>query len=63
MYADQKEAGVRENFSYITHRALHLIDGVRASEFGETRIWSRDEILAHLMPGSVPDTLTSSGDR
>lgn len=63
MYADQKEAGVRENFSYITHRALHLIDGVRASEFGETRIWSRGEILAHLLPEAMGDTLTSSGDR
>jgi hypothetical protein len=63
MYADQKEASVRENFSYITHRALHLIDGVRASEFGETRICGRDEILAHLLPESLPGTLTSSGDR
>jgi MinD-like ATPase involved in chromosome partitioning or flagellar assembly len=63
MYADQKEASVRENFSYITHRALHLIDGVRASEFGETRIYGRDEILAHLLPESLPGTLTSSGDR
>jgi MinD-like ATPase involved in chromosome partitioning or flagellar assembly len=63
MYADQKEASVRENFSYITHRALHLIDGVRASEFGETRICGRDELLAHLLPESLPGTLTSSGDR
>lgn len=50
MYADQREAGVRENFSYVTHRALHLIDGVRASEFGETRIFGKEEILAHLLP-------------
>jgi len=50
MYADQREAGVRENFSYVTHRALHLIEGIRASEFGETRICNRDEILAHLLP-------------
>jgi hypothetical protein len=63
MYADQREASVRENFSYITHRALHLIDGVRASEFGETRICGRDEILAHLLPESPPGALTSSGDR
>jgi len=54
MYADQGQAGVRENFSYITHRALHLIDGVRASEFGETRICGRDEILAHLLPEPMP---------
>ncbi len=54
MYADQQEAGVRENFSYVTHRALHLIDGIRASEFGETRICSRDEILAHLLPEIEP---------
>ena len=54
MYADQGHAGVRENFSYITHRALHLIDGVRASEFGETRICGRDEILAHLLPEPTP---------
>ena len=52
MYADQGESGVRENFSYITHRALHLIESVRASEFGETRICGREEILAHLLPRS-----------
>jgi flagellar biosynthesis protein FlhG len=50
MYADLRETGVRENFSYITHRALHLMEGVRTSEFGETRICSRPEILAHLLP-------------
>ncbi|HWC66298.1 MAG TPA: hypothetical protein VG777_09455, partial [Thermoanaerobaculia bacterium] len=52
MYADQKESGVRENFSYITHRALHLIDSLRSSDFGETRIFDREEILAHLLPRS-----------
>ncbi|HET9796122.1 MAG TPA: P-loop NTPase [Thermoanaerobaculia bacterium] len=52
MYADQRESGVRENFSYITHRALHLMESVRTSEFGETRICSREEILAHLLPRS-----------
>ncbi len=50
MYADQRESGVRENFSYITHRALHLMESVRTSEFGETRICGREEILAHLLP-------------
>jgi len=50
MYADLRETGVRENFSYITHRALHLMESVRTAEFGETRICSRTEILAHLLP-------------
>jgi MinD-like ATPase involved in chromosome partitioning or flagellar assembly len=50
MYADQKESGVRENFSYITRRALHLIEGMRPSEFGETRICGREEILSHFFP-------------
>ena len=47
MYADQKESGVKENFAYITQRALHLIEGMRASEFGETKICRPDEILSH----------------
>jgi cellulose biosynthesis protein BcsQ len=50
MYADQKESGVRENFSYITHRALHLMESLRSIDFGETRIFGREEILAHLLP-------------
>jgi MinD-like ATPase involved in chromosome partitioning or flagellar assembly len=51
MYADQKNAGVRENFSYITHRALHLIEAMPPSEFGETRICRPEEILSHFFPG------------
>ncbi|MGH9440830.1 MAG: P-loop NTPase [Thermoanaerobaculia bacterium] len=47
MYADQREAGVKENFAYITQRSLHLIEGMRASEFGETKICRPDEILSH----------------
>ncbi|HET7451904.1 MAG TPA: P-loop NTPase [Thermoanaerobaculia bacterium] len=52
MYADQKESGVQENFSYITHRALHLMDSLRSSDFGAPRIVGREEILAHLLPRS-----------
>jgi len=54
MYADQREAGVKENFAYITQRALHLIEGMRASEFGETKICRPDEILAHFFPDVAP---------
>jgi hypothetical protein len=50
MYADQKEAGVKDNFAYIMQRALHLIEGVRSSEFGETRICRPEEILSHFFP-------------
>lgn len=50
MYADQRESGVKENFAYITQRALHLIEGMRASEFGETKICRPDEILSHFFP-------------
>ena len=50
MYSDQREAGVKENFAYITQRALHLIEGMRTSEFGETKICRPDEILAHFFP-------------
>ena len=45
MYADQQASGVKENFAYITQRALHLIEGMRASEFGETKICRPEEIL------------------
>jgi MinD-like ATPase involved in chromosome partitioning or flagellar assembly len=50
MYADQKESGVRENFSYITHRALHLVEGMRSSEFGETKICGKEEIISYFFP-------------
>ena len=50
MYADQRESGVRDNFAYITRRALHLVEGMRPSEFGETRICSREEILSCFFP-------------
>ncbi len=50
MFADQRESGVKENFSYITQRALHLIEGMRQSEFGETKICRPDEILRHFFP-------------
>jgi hypothetical protein len=52
MYADQRESGVKENFAYITQRALHLIEGMRTSEFGETKICRPDEILGQFFPPS-----------
>jgi MinD-like ATPase involved in chromosome partitioning or flagellar assembly len=54
MYANQRESGVRENFTYIAQRALHLIESVRYSEFGQTKIYRAQEILSYFFPGSVP---------
>jgi MinD-like ATPase involved in chromosome partitioning or flagellar assembly len=53
MFNHQGEAGARENFDYITHRALHLIESMRASEFGETRIYERSELLSLFFPEDV----------
>lgn len=50
MFASQGEAGAGENFSYITHRALHLMEAMRPSEFGETKICEREEILSYFFP-------------
>jgi MinD-like ATPase involved in chromosome partitioning or flagellar assembly len=50
MFSYQAHASVRDNFSYITSRALHLIEGMRTSEFGQTRLCGRDEILSYFFP-------------
>jgi MinD-like ATPase involved in chromosome partitioning or flagellar assembly len=44
MFDDQKGAGYRENFRYITARSLFAMKSRRTSEFGDTRIFQRSEI-------------------
>jgi MinD-like ATPase involved in chromosome partitioning or flagellar assembly len=48
MFEDQKGAGYRENFRYITSRSLHVMKSRRTSEFGDTRIFKSSELHAAL---------------
>lgn len=43
MYADMKDAGYRDNFTYITARSLHVMAGRRTSDFGDTRLFKASE--------------------
>lgn len=49
----------RDNFEYITHRAVHLLNGARPSEFGMPRIHGAAEILRSYFPdnGRTPAAL------
>jgi MinD-like ATPase involved in chromosome partitioning or flagellar assembly len=43
MFADQRGKNARANFEYIANRALHLIEGLRRTEFGAARIETPEE--------------------
>jgi MinD-like ATPase involved in chromosome partitioning or flagellar assembly len=45
MFADQKGKNARANFEYIANRALHLVEGVRRTEFGAAKIETPEEFL------------------
>jgi hypothetical protein len=40
----------RDNFEYITNRAVHLLNHARPSEFGMPRIATKEEILKAFFP-------------
>jgi MinD-like ATPase involved in chromosome partitioning or flagellar assembly len=44
MYSDMKDAGYRDNFTYITARSLHVMAGRRTSDFGDTRLFKASEM-------------------
>jgi MinD-like ATPase involved in chromosome partitioning or flagellar assembly len=50
MFARQGHSTVADNFRYVTQRSLHLIESMRPSEFGETRVCQKEEILSHFFP-------------
>jgi len=43
----------RDNFDYLTARALHLLDRARPSEFGTARLVGPAEILRSFFPGGA----------
>lgn len=44
----------RDNFDYLTSRALHLLTRLRPSEFGMPRLCGPDEMLRSFLPHGVP---------
>jgi MinD-like ATPase involved in chromosome partitioning or flagellar assembly len=44
MFDDLKGAGYKENFRYITARSLHAMKSRRTSDFGDVRLFRRDEL-------------------
>ncbi len=48
MYRDQGRKQVRENFAYIAHRALHVVDSISADGFGLPRLFTPLEIFEQL---------------
>ncbi|NOZ79587.1 MAG: MinD/ParA family protein [Acidobacteria bacterium] len=54
MYHSQGQQRVRENFAYITHRALHVMQHLPPDSFGHPRLFSPLEIFDQLMPKRAP---------
>ncbi|HEX6177047.1 MAG TPA: hypothetical protein VF057_01710, partial [Thermoanaerobaculia bacterium] len=52
MFAQKKNDDYYANFDYISQRALFTIDTRRASEFGDTKIWEPQQMLAALFARS-----------
>lgn len=50
MYHSHGQQRVRENFAYITHRALHVMQHLPPDSFGHPRLFSPLEIFDQLMP-------------
>jgi len=44
MNDDLRGAGYRENFKYVTYRALHLMSSLRVSDFGDSRLFKPSEM-------------------
>jgi len=58
MFDQKKDDDYSANFDYVSQRALFTMKNRRASEFGDTRIYTPEEMLSSLFAKSnVPTTV------
>jgi MinD-like ATPase involved in chromosome partitioning or flagellar assembly len=51
MYRTTGQTHVRDNFAYITHRALHVVKTMSPDSFGHPRLFTPLELFQQLFPG------------
>jgi hypothetical protein len=55
MYRTSGHMHVRDNFAYIAHRALHLVQNLPSESYGQPRLFTPFELFHHLFPDQEPN--------